>query len=113
MQAQLIGFIALLDLTRLEDDIDRGLQELRSRIESNEQLRAFDSFGAIVSALLAGGARGAPAHAFSAVADWLWGASAQAHLEGHAAAANGALVAMGATLDGLDPQAMAARLTPG
>ena len=113
LQTQLIGFIALLDLTTLEDDIDRGLQELRRRIESNEQLRAFDAFGAIVSALLAGGPRGAPAHAFSAVADWLWGASAHAHLGGHAAAANGALVSMGATLDGLDPQAMAARLTPG
>ena len=113
LQAQLIGFIELLDLTRLEDDIDRGLQELRRRIESNEQLRAFDSFGALVSALLAGGARGAPAHAFSAVADWLWGASAQAHLQGHGAGAHGALVAMRATLDGLDPQAMAARLTPG
>jgi hypothetical protein len=113
LQTQLIGFIALLDLTTLEDDIDRGLQELRRRIESNEQLRAFDAFGAIVAALLAGGPRGAPAHAFSAVADWLWGASAHAHLGGHAAAANGALVSMGATLDGLDPQAMAARLTPG
>jgi hypothetical protein len=113
LQGQLIGFIALLDLTRLEDDIDRGLQEVRRMIESSEQLRAFDGFGAMIAALLAGGPRGAPAHAFSAVADWLWGASAQAHLGGHAAAANGVLVAMGATLAALDPQAMAARLTPG
>jgi hypothetical protein len=113
MQAQLIGFIALLDLTRLEDDIDRGLQELRHRIESSEQLRAFDGVGAFVAALLAGGPRSAPAHAFSAVADWLWGASAHAHLGGHAAAANGALVSMGAALAALDPQALAARLTPG